>query len=102
LKGTDICATADGVIRKSDNAIDVTGTVIPACGISGVFNNVPLLGDILSGGNSNEGLFGVTYFVGGTFVKPEIKVNPLSAIAPGIFRRFFDFSPKRAPPQETN
>ncbi len=102
LKGNDMCATADGVIRKSDNAIDVTGTVIPACGISGVFNNVPLLGDILSGGNSNEGLFGVTYFVGGTFVKPEIKVNPLSAIAPGIFRRFFDFSPKRAPIQSTN
>jgi Protein of unknown function/AsmA-like C-terminal region len=102
LKGTDMCATADGVIRKSDNAIDVTGTMIPACGISGVFNNVPLLGDILSGGNSNEGLFGVTYFVGGTFVKPEIKVNPLSAIAPGIFRRFFDFSPRKAPSQETN
>ncbi len=102
LKGTDMCATADGVIRKSDNAIDVTGTMIPACGISGVFNNVPLLGDILSGGNSNEGLFGVTYFVGGTFAKPDIKVNPLSAIAPGIFRRFFDFSPKRAPAQRTN
>ena len=66
LKGTDICATADGVIRKSDNALDVTGSVIPACGLSGVFNNVPLLGDLLSGGNSNEGLFGVTYFVGGT------------------------------------
>ena len=102
LKGTDMCATADGVIRKSDNAIDVTGTVIPACGLSGVFNNVPLLGDILSGGNSNEGLFGVTYLVGGTFAKPEFKVNPISAIAPGIFRRFFDFSPKRAPVQGTN
>lgn len=102
LKGSDICATADGVIRKSDNTIDVTGTVIPACGLSGVFNNVPLLGDILSGGNSNEGLFGVTYLVGGTFTKPEFKVNPISAIAPGIFRRFFDFSPKRAPAQGTN
>ena len=102
LKGSDMCATADGVIRKSDNAIDVTGTVIPACGLSGVFNNVPLLGDILSGGNNNEGLFGVTYLVGGTFAKPEFKVNPISAIAPGIFRRFFDFSPRRAPAQGTN
>jgi Protein of unknown function/AsmA-like C-terminal region len=102
LKGSNICATADGVIRKSDNAIDVTGTMIPACGLSGVFNNVPLLGDILSGGNSNEGLFGVTYLVGGTFAKPEFKVNPISAIAPGIFRRFFDFSPKRSPAQGTN
>jgi hypothetical protein len=91
-----MCATADGVIRKVDSAIDVSGTVIPACGLSGVFNNVPVLGDILSGGNSNEGLFGVTYFVGGTITKPDVKVNPVSALAPGIFRRFFDFAPKKA------
>ena len=102
LKGADMCATADGVIRKSDNALDVTGSVIPACGLSGVFNNVPLLGDLLSGGNSNEGLFGVTYFVGGTFAKPVVKFNPLSAIAPGIFRRLFDFSSKKAPGRTTN
>ena len=102
LKGADMCATADGVIRKADSAIDVSGTVIPACGLSGVFNNVPLLGDILSGGNNNEGLFGVTYFVGGTFAKPDVKMNPISAIAPGIFRRLFDYSPKKAPAQDTN
>ena len=102
LKGADICATADGVIRKSDNALDVTGSVIPACGLSGVFNNLPILGDILSGGNSNEGLFGVTYFVGGTFAKPVVKINPLSAIAPGIFRRLFDFTTKKSPGRVTN
>jgi Protein of unknown function/AsmA-like C-terminal region len=102
LKGTDMCATADGVIRKADNALDVTGSVIPACGLSGIFNNVPLLGDILSGGDSNEGLFGVTYFVGGTFAKPEVKINPLSALAPGIFRRLFDFSPKKVPGRTLN
>ena len=102
LKGAEICATADGVIRKSDNAIDVTGSVIPACGLSGLFNNVPVLGDILSGGNRNEGLFGVTYFLGGTFTKPVVKVNPLSALAPGIFRRLFDFTSKKAPSQNTN
>ncbi|MDE2446931.1 MAG: AsmA-like C-terminal domain-containing protein, partial [Alphaproteobacteria bacterium] len=102
LKGTDMCATADGVIRKADNALDVTGTVIPACGLSGLFNNVPLLGDILSGGDNNEGLFGVTYFVGGTFAKPEVKINPLSALAPGIFRRLFDYSPKKSPGRAVN
>ena len=101
LKGGDICATADGVIRKVDAAIDVSGTVIPACGLSGVFNNLPLLGDLLSGGNNNEGLFGVTYNVGGTVSKPEVKINPVSAIAPGIFRRFFDFAPKK-PLSSTN
>ena len=97
LRGTDMCATADGVIRKKDGALDVTGSVIPACGLTGAFNNVPLLGDILSGGNDNEGLFGVTYAMGGTLAKPDIKVNPISALAPGIFRRLFDFGKSGAP-----
>lgn len=99
LKGPDLCATADGVIRKVDSALDISGSVIPACGVSGVFNNIPLLGDILSGGNSNEGLFGVTYAVGGTLTAPKVQVNPLSALAPGIFRRFFDFNSRKAPGQ---
>ena len=97
LRGADMCATADGVIRKIDGALDITGTVIPACGITGVFNHVPLLGDILSGGNDNEGLFGVTYAMGGTLAKPDIKINPISALAPGIFRRLFDFTKSGAP-----
>lgn len=92
LRGTDICATADGVIRKQDGALDITGSVIPACALTGAFNNVPLLGDILSGGNNNEGLFGVTYAMGGTLASPQVKVNPISALAPGIFRRLFDFN----------
>lgn len=92
LRGTDMCATADGVIRKQDGALDITGSVIPACALTGAFNNVPLLGDILSGGNNNEGLFGVTYAMGGTLATPKVQVNPISALAPGIFRRLFDFN----------
>jgi Protein of unknown function/AsmA-like C-terminal region len=98
VRGNDMCATADGVVRKADNALDVSGTVVPACGLSRVFNNVPIIGDILSGGNYNEGIFGVTYAIGGTLTTPQVQVNPLSALAPGIFRRLFDFNPKPAPP----
>ena len=101
LRGPDLCATADGVIRKVDGALDITGSVVPACGVSGIFNNIPLLGDLLSGGNSNEGLFGVTYAVGGTLGTPKVQVNPLSALAPGIFRRFFDFNARKSPGQNS-
>jgi hypothetical protein len=101
LRGPDLCATADGVIRKVDGALDITGSVVPACGVSGIFNNIPLLGDLLSGGNSNEGLFGVTYAVGGTLAAPKVQVNPLSALAPGIFRRFFDFNARKSPGQNS-
>jgi Protein of unknown function/AsmA-like C-terminal region len=91
LRGIDMCATAGGVIRKADGAMDITGTMIPACGISGVLNHVPLFGEILNGGNSNEGLFGVTFAMNGTISKPNVQSNPISVLAPGIFRRLFDF-----------
>ncbi|MDE2383282.1 MAG: hypothetical protein KGO53_01580 [Alphaproteobacteria bacterium] len=98
VRGPTMCATADGVIRKADNALDISGTVVPACGLSRALNNVPLIGDLLSGGNYNEGIFGVTYAMGGTFAEPKIQMNPISALAPGIFRRLFDFNPKAAAP----
>jgi hypothetical protein len=98
VRGPNMCATADGVIRKVDNALDISGTVVPACGLSRALNSVPVIGDILSGGNNNEGIFGVTYAMGGTFANPQIQLNPLSVLAPGIFRRLFDFSPKQAAP----
>ncbi|HEY4995822.1 MAG TPA: DUF3971 domain-containing protein [Aestuariivirga sp.] len=94
VRGPTLCATADGVVRKSDNAIDISGTVVPACGLSRIFNNVPLLGDILNGGNYNEGIFGLTYAMTGTFADPKVQMNPLSVLAPGMFRRLFDFNPK--------
>ena len=96
IRGSTMCATTDGVIRKSDNALDISGTVVPACGLSRALNNVPIIGDLLSGGNYNEGIFGVTYAMGGTLANPQIQLNPLSALAPGIFRRLFDFGPRGA------
>ena len=96
VRGQNLCATAEGVVRKADNAIDISGTVIPACGLSRVFNNVPIIGDILNGGNYNEGIFGLTYSMGGTFADPKIKMNPLSVLAPGVFRRLFDFNQRPA------
>lgn len=94
VRGPSMCATADGVIRKADNVIDISGTIVPACGLSRAFNNVPVLGDILSGGNYNEGIFGLTYAMGGTFAQPKVQINPISFLAPGIFRRLFDYNQK--------
>jgi hypothetical protein len=90
VKGNELGATAEGVIRKTDGAIDITGTIIPAYGINAAVGDIPLVGDILTGGN-DEGVFGLTYALGGTMAKPKFQINPVSAIAPGILRRFFDF-----------
>ncbi len=87
VKGPQMCATADGLIRRADGAIDIDGTIIPACALNRVPGDIPIIGDILVG----DGLFGLTYALGGAISNPKFQVNPVSAIAPGIFRRFFEY-----------
>jgi len=90
IKGVDIGATAEGLIRKSDGAIDITGTMIPAYALNAALSDIPLIGDIVTGGKG-QGVIGVTFALGGTIDKPVFQANPASALAPGILRRFFDF-----------
>lgn len=90
LKGIELGASAEGLIRKADGAIDITGTIIPAYGINAAVGNIPLFGEILTGGKG-QGVFGLTFAFGGTMASPKIQFNPLSAIAPGILRKIFEF-----------
>ena len=100
-KGDEICATAEGLISKSNNAIDITGTIIPACALNGIFNNIPLVGQILGGGKG-EGVIGLSYALGGDMNKPVFQVNPASAILPGFLRKFTDYGNAGTPPQPTS
>ena len=55
-----------------------------------VVGAIPILGQIL--GNGQEGgLIGITYRLSGAMASPTLVVNPISAIAPGIFRQIFAF-----------
>jgi hypothetical protein len=89
IKGREMGATVQGVIRKRDGALDIGGTIIPAYQLNSALSGVPLLGDILTGGKG-QGVFGVNFALRGTMQQPRFVVNPVSALAPGIFRRIFD------------
>ena len=102
LKGIELGAAAEGLIRKADGAIDITGTIIPAYGVNAALGNIPLFGQILTGGKG-QGIFGLTFALGGSMANPKFQVNPLSAIAPGILRKFFEFDGAGPPmKQKTN
>lgn len=90
LEGADLGGVAEGLVRKADGAIDITGTMVPAQGINGFLDDVPLFGQILTGGKGG-GIFGVTFAMGGTIAKPKTQVNPLSVFAPGIMREMFEY-----------
>jgi hypothetical protein len=89
LKGPDMGASLQGVIRKRDGAIDIGGTIIPAYALNAALSDVPLLGEILTGGKG-QGVFGLNFALRGTMSQPQFVVNPVSAIAPGFLRRLFD------------
>jgi hypothetical protein len=90
LRGPEIGFTANGLIRKKDGAIDITGAYFPLHGLNRALSEIPLFGDILTGGRG-EGVLGLTYAMGGTVAKPKYQINPLSFIAPGVFRKLFEY-----------
>jgi uncharacterized protein YhdP len=78
--------TAEGRINFARSEIDVSGTFVPAYSVNSMLNKIPLFG-VLLGGGQNEGVFGISYRVRGPINAPQVSINPLSAIAPGILRK---------------
>ena len=78
--------TTTGSIDFAGGSIDLSGTFVPAYSVNTILTKIPVVG-VLLGGAQNEGVFGITYRVQGPLSRPEVSVNPFSAIAPGILRK---------------
>ena len=80
-------------------SVHLRGTLIPLYGANNLLGQLPVVGLFLGG--EKEGLVGVTYEVVGKPGNPVLHVNPLSALAPGLLRKVFEFpatSPATVPP----
>ncbi len=91
VKGPLIGATIEGSIDYPGNQVRMSGTFVPMYGLNNMVSQIPIVGLFLGGG-SNEGLIGVTYEVVGTPGQPVLRVNPISAMAPGVLRKIFEFN----------
>ncbi|HET7084985.1 MAG TPA: AsmA-like C-terminal domain-containing protein [Rhizomicrobium sp.] len=87
--GPAICATSDGYIDRPRGTLALKGSLVPACGVNSVLSNIPILGDLLAS-KKGEGILSATYSATGNMEQPNISTNPLSMLAPGIFRRIFE------------
>src|ERR1700688_4001782 len=90
VKGPMIGGTIEGSIDSPGNQVRMSGTFVPMYGLNNMFGQIPIVGLFLGGG-SNEGLIGVTYEIVGTLGQPVLRVNPISAMAPGVLRKIFEF-----------
>ncbi len=94
VRGPTVGATMDGNIDFAKNDVRMRGTFVPLYGLNNAFGQIPLFGLFLGGG-ANEGLVGITYEVTGPPGSPTLRVNPISAVAPGFLRKFFEFPTSR-------
>ena len=90
LKGQVLGATVDGSIDMKTRALNLSGTYIPAYKVNNIFSRLPIIGRAL-GNRKDEGLLGITYLVTGNTENPKLIVNPASLLAPGVFRKIFEF-----------
>jgi Protein of unknown function len=87
VRGPLVGMTIEGNINYLKNDVHMRGTIVPFYGINNMFGQIPIVGLFLGGG-SNEGLLGITYEAVGQPSAPRILVNPVSAITPGLLRKF--------------
>ena len=88
--GSAVGITVDGSVRldgKGDVAL--RGALAPAYQVNSFLGRTPLIGGLLVN-RKGEGLLAITYDIEGTVSDPEITINPLMALAPGVLRRAFE------------
>jgi len=89
VRGPVLGGTIDGMIDYSRDEVHLRGTLVPLYGANNLLGQLPVVGLFLGG--EKEGLLGVTYEVVGKPGSPVLHVNPLSALAPGLLRKVFEF-----------
>jgi hypothetical protein len=78
--GASLGISFAGLYLTGNGSIDLQGVISPIYLVNGV-------GQILT--RRGEGLFGFNYRLTGTTGNPNVSVNPLSVLTPGMFRELF-------------
>lgn len=89
--GASMGLSMDGVYALDTAQMSMQGVITPVYLLNGI-------GSILT--RKGEGLFGFNYTLKGPAAKPKVSVNPLSALAPGMFRDILRGSPTELPDVE--
>lgn len=82
--GGSLGVTFRGSVDIPSQSLDFNGAVVPVYVLNRLLSSVPLVGDLLTGG---EGVFAVSYSISGKYDDPQVNVMPLSLLAPGALRR---------------
>ncbi len=89
VRGPLLGATIDGLVDYTRDELRMRGTLVPLYGPNNLLGQLPIVGLFLGG--DKEGLIGITYEVVGRPGNPVLHINPVSALAPGLLRKVFEY-----------
>ena len=84
--GPAISIMMEGYIEK-DRITSLRGTLVPATTINNTIAKIPLLGKILVGSKTGEGVFGVSFKIKGPPNDLKSTVNPIKTLTPRFITR---------------
>ena len=84
--GPAISILMEGYIEKN-NLVSLRGTLVPATTINKAIGSIPILGEILVGKKTGEGVFGVSFKIKGPPSETETTVNPIKTLTPRFITR---------------
>ncbi len=84
--GPAISILMDGYVQK-DELVSLRGTLVPATTINKFVGSIPILGDILVGKKTGEGVFGVSFKLKGPPKNIKTTVNPIKTLTPRFITR---------------
>ena len=87
--GPAIGFTFKGEVNLVTDSAKLEGTIVPAYTLNSIFGFIPILGPLLIGPDEGGGVFAMNYTLDGPLDDPVVRVNPLSALAPGFLRELF-------------
>ncbi len=86
--GSALGVTTKGKLDLDQDTLALVGEIVPAYTLNNAVSGIPLIGNLLTGGEGG-GIIAFTYSVEGGISDPSVGVNPLSALAPGFLRNIF-------------
>ncbi len=87
--GPAISILMEGYVEKN-KLVSLRGTLVPATTINKTIAKIPLLGSILVGDKSGEGVFGVSFKIKGPPNNLDTRVNPIKSLTPRFITRTLD------------
>ena len=84
--GPAISILMEGYVEKN-KLISLKGTLVPATTINNFIGSLPMLGEILVGKKTGEGVFGVSFKIKGPPKNLKTSVNPVKTLTPRFITR---------------